>query len=160
LTRIVHRLEPDAPVTQVRALRRYVSDAVAPRRLTAALMGIFALLALLVTLAGVAGVVAFATSRRTHEIGVRMALGARPRAVLGRIVRIGMLPACAGLAIGGAAAVALSGALSHLVWGVRPTDAVTFAAAGLTLLLGAAVACWLPARRATRVDPVKALRTD
>jgi len=160
IEQIVHQLEPDAPVSRIKALDAYVSDAVAPRKLTASLMGIFALLALVVTLAGVAGVVAFTTSRRTHEIGVRLALGADPNVVLGRVVRIGMVPALAGLAAGGVAAVALSGALAHLVWGVQPTDALTFAAAAGTLFAGALVACWLPARRATRVDPSEALRMD
>ncbi len=160
VTEVVHRLEPDAPVSRVRALEAYVEDAVAPRRLTAALMGIFAALALLVTLAGVAGVVAFTTSRRTHEIGVRLALGAEPRTVLGRVLRVGMVPAAAGLAVGAAVAVAASGALAHLVWGIRPTDPATFVAAGATLFTGALLACWLPARRATRVDPCEALRME
>ena len=153
-------MEPDAPVSRVRALDSYVADAVAPRRLTASLMGVFAGLALLVTLAGVAGVVAFTTSRRTHEIGVRLALGADPGMVLRRVVGVGMVPALFGLALGGVAATALSGALAHLVWGVRPTDLLTFIAAGATLLVGALVACWVPARRATRVDPSEALRGD
>ncbi|MGD8320903.1 MAG: FtsX-like permease family protein, partial [Gemmatimonadota bacterium] len=157
---LVHELEPDAPVSRVEPLETYVADAVAPRRLTAALMGIFAGLALLVTLAGVAGVVAFATSRRTHEIGVRMALGAEPRAVLGRVVRVGMVPATAGLVVGGVAALALSGVVSHLVWGVPPTDVVTFGGAALTLFAGALLACWLPARKAVTVDPVRALQND
>ncbi len=160
LERIVHQLEPDAPVSRIKALDAYVAEAVAPRKLTASLMGLFALLALLVTLAGVAGVVAFTTSRRTHEIGVRLALGARPNVVLGRVVRTGMVPAVAGLVVGGVVAVALSGALSHLVWGVRPTDALTFVGAAVTLFVGALVACWLPARRATRVAPSEALRSE
>lgn len=160
ITGIVHELEPDAPVSGVRALDAYVSEAIAPRRLTASLMAIFAGLALLVTLTGVAGVVAFTTSRRTHEIGVRLALGARPRSVLGRVVRTGMRPAIGGLALGVVAAVALSGVLTRLVWGVQPIDVVTFIAAAATLFSGALVACWLPARRATRVDPTEALRGD
>ncbi|HZD06388.1 MAG TPA: FtsX-like permease family protein, partial [Longimicrobiales bacterium] len=125
LADLVHELEPDAPVSRVEPLNAFVSDAVAPRRLTAALMAIFAGLALLVTLAGVAGVVAFTTSRRTREIGVRLALGARPRTVLGHAVRSGMVPALLGLVPGGVAAVLLSRAWSHLVWGVPATDAVT-----------------------------------
>jgi len=157
---VVHHLEPDAPVSSVRALEAYVADAIAPRRLTAALMGIFAALALLVTLAGVAGVVAFTTSRRTHEIGVRLALGAEPGSVLRRVVRVGMVPAAAGLALGAVGAIGFSGLLSRLVWGIRPVDPATFVVAGALLLLGALGACWVPARRATRVDPVAALRTE
>ena len=160
LTDVVHQLEPDAPLSRVRTLEAYVADAIAPRRLTAALMGIFAALALLVTLAGVAGVVAFTTSRRTHEIGVRLALGAEPRSVLGRVVRVGMVPAVAGLALGAVGAIGFSGLLSRLVWGIRPIDPTTFAVAGILLLGGALAACWIPARRATRVDPVTALRTE
>ncbi|HKJ01299.1 MAG TPA: ABC transporter permease, partial [Longimicrobiales bacterium] len=160
VTDLVHEMEPDAPVSNVRALDAYVSDAVAPRRLTALLMGLFAVLALVVTLAGVAGVVAFTTSRRTHEIGVRLALGADPASVLARIVRVGMVPAAVGLAVGALVAVGLSGALSRLVWGIQATDVVTFVVAAATLLAGALLACWLPARRATRVDPVAALRSD
>jgi putative ABC transport system permease protein len=160
VTRIVHALEPDAPLSRVRTLDAYLDDAVAPRKLTATLMGVFAALALLVTLAGVAGVVAFTTSRRTHEIGVRLALGAQPTAVLGRVVRSGMLPVAGGLVLGGVAAVGLSGALARLVWGVPATDPVTFAAAGVALLAGALLACWIPARRATGVDPTEALRSE
>jgi len=104
--------------------------------------------------------VAFTTSRRTHEIGVRLALGAEPSEVLGRIVRVGMVPATSGLVVGGVVAVALSGAVSRIIWGIQATDAITFVVAGLTLLAGALVACWIPARRATRVDPVTALRSD
>jgi predicted permease len=157
---LVHELEPDAPVSDVRALDAYVSDQVAPRRLTALLMGIFAVLALVVTLAGVAGVVAFATSRRTHEIGVRMALGAEPGTVLGRILRLGMTPALAGLGVGALGAAALSRTLSHVVWGVASTDVVTYLGAGGLIFLGALVACWLPARKAVRVDPTVALRSE
>lgn len=157
---IVHELEPDAPVNRVRTLEAYVADAIAPRRLTAALMGIFAGLALLVTLAGVAGVVAFTTSRRTHEIGVRLALGAERGSVLRRVVRTGMVPAAAGLAVGVLAAIGVSRLLARLVWGIRPVDPTTFAVAAVLLLLGALGACWIPARRATRVDPVAALRTE
>jgi putative ABC transport system permease protein len=123
-------------------------------------MGIFAGLALLVTLAGVAGVVAFTTSRRTHEIGIRLALGAEPAAVLRRVVRSGMVPAGVGLAVGALGAIAFSGLLSRLVWGIRPLDPATFLVAGALLLAGALLACLIPARRATRVDPVTALRTD
>jgi len=160
LAELVHRLEPDAPLSHVQPLSAYVASAVSPRKLTAALMGIFAGLALLVTLAGVAGVVAFTTSRRTHEIGVRLALGADPRVVLRRVVRVGMVPACAGVVVGAAGAWGLSGMLSHLVWGVQATDLVTFVGAGVILLLGALAACSVPARRATRIDPVAALRSD
>ncbi len=160
VTELVHELEPDAPVSRVRALHAYVADAVAPRKLTASLMGLFALVALLVTLAGVAGVVAFSTSRRTREIGVRMALGAEPRAVLRRVLRVGMVPSCAGLVLGGIGAVALSGALSRFVWGVGPMDVPSFVGAAVTLVVSAFLACWIPARRATKVDPVRALRAD
>ncbi len=160
LTTIVHQLEPDAPLSHVQPLDTYVAAAIAPHRLTAALMAIFAALALIVTLAGVAGVVAFTTSRRTHEIGVRLALGAQRRSVLGHVARVGMVPACVGLAGGAVTAWALSGVLAHLVWGVRPTDPTTFAAAALLLMAGALAACLLPALKATRVDPVTALRSD
>jgi putative ABC transport system permease protein len=160
VTGIVHALEPDAPVSRVRTLEAYVADAIAPRRLTAALMGLFAGFALLVTLAGVAGVVAFTTSRRTHEIGVRLALGAEPRSVLRRVVRVGMVPAGAGLAVGALGAVGFSGLLARLVWGVRPIDPATFVVAAALLLTGALGACWIPARRATRIDPVTALRME
>jgi putative ABC transport system permease protein len=153
-------LEPDAPLSHVQPLQTYVADAVAPRKLTAALMAIFAGLALLVTLAGVAGVVAFTTSRRTHEIGVRLALGAAPQEVLRHVVRVGMVPAFVGLPVGSVAAWALSGALAHVVWGVRTTDVATFAGAAAMLLAGALLACLIPARRATRVNPVIALRAD
>lgn len=160
LTELVHELEPDAPVAGAQPLQTLVADAVAPRRLTAALMGILAVLALTVTLAGVAGVVAFTASERTHEIGVRMALGARPESVRAHIVRTGMIPAAIGLVVGGVVAVAVSRTLTHLVWGVEPTDTLTFLCAALMLGAGAFLACWLPARRATNVDPALVLRME
>jgi putative ABC transport system permease protein len=120
----------------------------------------FAGLALLITVAGIGGIVAFSVSQRSHEIGIRMALGARRNAVVGMVLRQGLSMALAGLAIGVAGAWWSAPLLASLLFETEPGDPLTFAAAAAVLVAATLVACLLPARRATAIDPVVALRVE
>ncbi len=152
--------DPAMPVAQLATLEELFANATAPQRFLSRLLGAFAGLGLLLGLVGIYGVMAYAVSRRTREIGVRIALGAGPRDVLGQVMRRGALLTVAGLAVGLLLALLASRALTGILYQVSPTDPLTVAA--VTLLLGATalLACWIPARRATRVDPVDALRSE
>jgi ABC-type antimicrobial peptide transport system permease subunit len=134
-------------------------NALLPYRLTATLLGLFAALALVITLAGIGGVLAFSVSQRTQEIGIRMALGASRRDVLWMVLREGLLLVAAGLACGTVAAVMLSRLMATVLYGVPPGDPLTYVGVVVTLLAVAALAALLPARRATTIDPMIALRT-
>jgi putative ABC transport system permease protein len=116
--------------------------------------------ALLLTVVGLYGVVAYTVSQRTQEIGVRIALGASRRDVFALVIRQGMTPAVIGLAVGALCALALTRSLATQLYGVKPADLPTFACVSLILLLAAFAACWLPARHATKIDPIVALRHD
>ena len=134
------------------------SNSLSTPRLTALLLALFAALALVITATGITGVLAFSVSQRFHEFGIRMALGAAPGSVLRMVLRQGMGLVAIGLGIGLAAALAFARLLSGLLYGVRPTDPFTFAGVALVLLGVAALACFVPARRATAADPMHALR--
>ena len=127
---------------------------------TMVLLAIAAAVALMLGVIGIYGVMSYIVSQRTAEIGVRLALGAEPGSVAAQIVRQGGLVALAGIAVGLAAALAGSQVIASLLYGVSPRDPAVFAATTLTLLGVALVACWLPARRAARLSPLDALRTD
>jgi putative ABC transport system permease protein len=133
-----------------------IAESVALPRFTMQLTGLFAALAAV----GVYGVVSYTVNRHTREIGVRMALGAEPRDILKLIVGQGMRPVLTGVVIGVAASVALTRYLSSLLFEVRSTDPLTFIAISLLLLFVAGLACFIPARRATKVDPMVALRWE
>ncbi len=154
----VRALDVRQPVVRIRSLEQVRDDSLASRRLTAVLIGLFALLALAVTCAGVVGVVAFHVSQRTHEIGIRMALGADRNELIGMMFAEAMVPVVAGLGIGFIGAVAVSGALRGLLFEIRPTDPGTFALGLAFLACVAALACLGPARRASAVSPLEALR--
>jgi putative ABC transport system permease protein len=156
----IHEIDPTIPVDRVRTLAQVRDDSLAAPRLTATLLALFAGLALLIAAAGVGGAVAFSVSRRSHEFGVRMALGARRADVLRTVLRDGMTPVLAGLVLGSAGALALGRVMSGLVVGVTPTDPRTFVAVCAVLAGVSAAACLGPARRATGVDPAVALRSD
>jgi ABC-type antimicrobial peptide transport system permease subunit len=124
------------------------------------LMGIFAGLALLISASGIAAVMALSVSQRTREIGVRMALGARRRSVVGMVVRQGIVLTMAGIVAGMLFAALLTKLLASLLYGTSPTDPLTFAAIPVVFLLVAAMACFVPARQATSIDPLTALRQE
>jgi putative ABC transport system permease protein len=124
------------------------------------LLGVFAALALALAAVGVFGVLSYAVSQRTREIGIRMALGAQSPSVIAMVVRQAMMLVAAGLTAGTVAALFVSQTMTKMLFNVRPTDPATFAAVGLILAAAALLASYLPARKATRVDPIVALRAD
>ena len=160
VTAAVHEVDPDQPVANIRTVEQVRSEYLASPRLTAVLLGLFAGLALVITVTGIAGVIAFSVSQRTHEIGIRMALGAQQGSVLGMVLRQGMLLVVIGLALGTVGALGVTRLMSGLLFQTEPTDPITFVAVALVLAAVAAVATFLPARKATTVDPVLALRTN
>jgi putative ABC transport system permease protein len=153
-------IDPSLPLANFRTMESLVANAVARPRFSTALLGLFALTALLLTAVGLYGVVAYATSQRTREIGIRMALGASGRSILALIIRQGMVPVLIGLAIGLASALALTRLLASQLYEVKATDPLTFLGVVAVLLLVALTACLVPARRAAKVDPMVALRTE
>jgi putative ABC transport system permease protein len=148
------------PISNIQSLATLRDDAVASPRLTASLLGVFALLALAVTLTGIAGVMAFAVSQRTREMGLRLALGAQPGGLLSMVVRQGMVQVVAGLVLGVAGAIAFGRVLTDMLFGVNASDPATFAAVLVVLAVAGLIAVLLPARRAIAVDPATALRSD
>jgi putative ABC transport system permease protein len=153
-------IDREQPVSEMKTGETLVSDSVAQQHLAMLLLSVFAAVALLLAAVGTYGVVAYSVSQRTHEFGVRMALGAGRREVLGLVVRQGLLLAAAGVAIGLVAAAGATRLLSGLLFGVSPTDPLTYAAVATLLSFVALLACLIPARRATRVDPMIALRCE
>jgi putative ABC transport system permease protein len=147
-------------IWRVQTLEELLGTSVAPRRFNMLLLGIFAGVALVLAAVGLYGVMSYSVSWRTHEIGIRMALGAKRADVLRLVVRQGMTMTLIGLAIGLAGAFVFSRVMIGLLHGVSPTDPLTFTGVSIVLLLVAFLACLIPARRATRVDPIVALRTE
>jgi putative ABC transport system permease protein len=156
----LHALDRDLPLAAPRTLDSYRGASVAARRFTMLLLGAFSVVALVLVAVGIAGVIANSVSQRTREIGVRLALGAQPRDVLAMVLRQGMTLAAAGVIAGVIGAAALSRVLASLLYGTKPTDVPTYISVALLLGAIALVATWLPARRATRVDPVTALQAE
>jgi ABC-type antimicrobial peptide transport system permease subunit len=158
--REMRALDPTIPVAEAGSLRDIQSKVLTDRRLPMQLMSVFALLALTLAAVGVYGVMAYSVAARTREIGVRVALGARPSRVFSMVVRQGLKAAAIGLALGLAGALALGRVLTTLLYGVTSTDALTLVGVAIVLLLVVVVACLVPARRALRVDPLEALRSE
>jgi putative ABC transport system permease protein len=153
-------LDANQPLADVKPLAEYLGRSVAQRRFTTLLVAVFAGIALVLAAVGLYGVLAYSVSQRTREIGVRMALGARAGDVLRMVVRQGMLVVGAGVVVGIGGALALTRVMTALLYGVSATDPPTFITVVAVFGLVALVACWLPARRATRVDPMVALRSE
>jgi len=160
LRREVASLDRGLAVHDVATMDRRLADAMAPRRFNTLLLGAFGLVALLLSAVGLYGVMAHAVTERTRELGIRIAVGAAPSQVRALVLRQGLVMAAGGAAIGAGAAVAASRALRGSLYGVGPTDAATFVVVPVLLLAVCAIACELPARRATRVDPAVALRAE
>jgi putative ABC transport system permease protein len=157
---LVASLDPNLPVSDVRSLNEVLNRSVAPQRFNAILLSVFSGLALLLATVGIYGVLSYSVSRRTSEIGLRVALGARRGDILGMTIRQGLRPAIAGAALGAAAAWWLSRYLTTLLFGVKPFDALTYVCVAALLLGTAALACYIPGRRAMRIDPATALRIE
>jgi putative ABC transport system permease protein len=156
----VYKVDPEQPVDNFRTFEEVRADSIASPRLTAILLGLFASLALIVTATGIGGVIAFSVGQRTQEIGIRVALGARRTAVMWMVLKQGLILTTVGLTLGIAGAFALTRLMSGLLFGVQPTDPLTFGAVSLILILIATLACLLPARRALAIDPIVALRSE
>ncbi|HEY8188963.1 MAG TPA: ABC transporter permease [Pyrinomonadaceae bacterium] len=156
----VHSMDPELPVFSVKTMDEYISATVAAPRFNTTLLVIFASVALILTVVGLYGVMSYSVAQRTNEIGIRMALGAQTRDVLQLIVSQGFKLVLLGLAIGLVGAVALTRVIASLLFGVTAKDPLTFAAVTVLLAFVAFVACYIPARRATRLDPLKALRYE
>ncbi len=156
----IHRLDPEMPVPAMRTMDQMVAESVAPRRFQMMLVLLFAAAALLLAGLGVYGVVSYSVGRRTNEMGIRMALGAEPGRILRMVLRQGMAPVAAGLSAGVAASPALGRVFGSLLFGVSASDPATLAAVMALLASVAAAAICIPARRAVRIDPARALREE
>jgi putative ABC transport system permease protein len=153
-------MEPNQPVNQIVAMEKYLMDSVSSRRFRMFVLAVFASMALIITIAGIYGVISYVVSQRTHEIGIRMSLGAQARDVLRMVIWRGMRLTLIGVALGAAAALALTRVMKNLLFEVSATDPATFTLIALLLVGAAIIASYIPARRATKVDPLQALRHD
>jgi len=158
--RVVQQMDPTQPPYGITTMEDALSESIAPRRFNLLLLGTFAVSAVILALIGIYGVMSYAVTQRTQEIGLRMALGAHRTEIVGMVVRQGMLVAVTGIVAGAAAALALTRLMATLLFDVKPNDPMTFAAVAAVLTLTALGACWIPAFKAARVDPVVALRYE
>ncbi|HEX6729595.1 MAG TPA: ABC transporter permease [Pyrinomonadaceae bacterium] len=157
---VVSSLDPDQPVSDVATMEELLAVSISRSRFNTTLLVIFSIVALVMAAVGTYGVMSYTVSQRTHEIGVRMALGAQTRDVLSLIVKRGVILGLIGVVVGVAAAVGLTRLLTTLLFEVEPTDAIVFATVAVGSFLITLLACFIPARRATKVDPLKALRYE
>ncbi len=157
---IVRSVDPDQPLGGIHTMQNIVSEFVAPQRVTMLIAGLFAALALLLAMVGLYGVLSYSVVQRNHEFGIRMALGAAKGDILHLILTQGFKLALAGIIVGMAGALVLTRVLTSLLFGVTPTDPITFGAVAILLVGVALLACYVPAQRATKVDPMVALRYE
>ncbi|HEY6050938.1 MAG TPA: ABC transporter permease, partial [Thermoanaerobaculia bacterium] len=160
IRRQVRALDPEMPVADIQPFSQAVSDAMAQPRFRTTLLGLFGATALLLAVVGIYGVISYTVGRRTREVGIRLTLGASPADVLRLILTQGIGLTAVGLAFGAAGAILLTRSLSSLLFEVSPLDVPTWTGVAATLLAAGLAACWVPARRAMRVDPVRALRHE
>jgi len=158
--RAVADVDPDRAITRIQTMEQYWGDGMRDKRYLTLVLGIFAFMATVLAAIGIYGVMAYSVAQRTREIGIRMALGASPRKVLALIGGQAALLILLGLMLGIAGALTLSQLIASQLWGIQPTDPATFTGVSLLLIAVALVACFVPARRAIRVDPTEALRTE
>jgi putative ABC transport system permease protein len=157
---LVREMDASLPVFNVRTLDSYLSEAVGSARFAMAVLAVFALLALVLAAIGIYGVISYSVGQRTHEFGIRMSLGADRGDVTRLVLRYGAALAAVALVLGGGAALLATRLMRGLIFGVSPTDGLTFAATGTLLAAVALLAAWIPARRAASTDPMRALRTE
>jgi len=157
---VITALDPELPIPEPKTMQRVLVESVALRRFQTSLAVAFALSALLLASLGIYGVLSFSVARRTSEIGIRMALGARAAEITSMLVRQGMLPVAAGLGVGVPAALMGARLIAGQLYGVTPNDPWTIGGVSLLLAAVGALACWIPARRAARLNPLRALRFE
>ena len=157
---VLAEIDPDLPVSSVQPFTDVIASTIAPERIIATLVSAFGVLALAIASVGLYGVLSFLVTSRRHELGLRLAVGAMPRDLMALVLRRGLALLAAGLLVGGAAALALSGSLQSLLHDVEPTDSAAWVAAVATVLAAGMAASYWPARRATRVDPLVTLRSE
>jgi putative ABC transport system permease protein len=160
IKRAITQIEPEHPTSGVETLESIVSGSVGARRFPTLLLASFALLALVLAAVGIVGLVSYAVTQRTHEIGIRIALGARGGDVLALFVRRSMVWVFGGVVAGIVASLGVTQLVKSMLFGVRPTDPIVLSAAGALLVAIALLASYLPARRATKLDPLEALRCE
>jgi predicted permease len=156
----VKELDPEQPIYNVRTMADIRAESVAPERLNLTLLSLFAFLALVLAIVGIYAVMSYTVTQRTHEIGIRMAIGAQPRDVFKMVIGQGMTLALIGVVLGLAGAFGLTRLMASMLFGIEPTDPATFASIAVLLTCVALVACYIPGRRATKVDPVVSLRYE
>jgi predicted permease len=160
IRKVVADVDRNQPVANIKTMSDVVSDTIAPRKFNLVLFVLFAVIAMVLAGLGIYGVIAYTVAERTHEVGIRMALGAQKSDVLGLIIKTGVMLTLIGVALGLALALALTHLMTTLLFGIAPNDATTFAVVSAFLILVALLACYVPARRATKVDPLVALRYE
>ena len=160
IRRQVAEVDPDQPVASIQTMDARVETSVAQRRMQMNVLGLFAGMAVLIAVVGIYGVMSYSVAQRSREIGIRLALGAARRDVVAVVMRQGMGMVAAGMAVGLAASLSITRVLRSLLFGVSPTDPLVFTAIAVLLGLTAALAIYVPARRAARLDPLEMLRSE
>jgi ABC-type antimicrobial peptide transport system permease subunit len=156
----IRKLDSELPLANVLTMREIMSESVSSRRFQTLLAGVFASAALLLACLGIYGVISYSVARRTNEIGIRIAVGAQPSQVSLLVFRQGVRPVIGGLLVGVAGALAVGRLIQRFLFGTEPRDVPAMLAVVVLLLAVAAMACWAPARRASRIDPAIALRNE
>ena len=157
---VIRSIDPDLPMANVRTMDQIIDQTMASDRFNTALFGAFAVVALLLAAIGIYGVMSFVVAQRTHEIGLRMALGAGRARVVREVIREGMLTALVGIVLGSAGAYGVGRAMQGMWYDVGAMDPAAFSVVAITLLASALLACFIPAHRAASVDPMSALRQE